>query len=84
MDGCAARVAARESGDERVQSQYGGCAAVKWMQRHVAARHDRAEQLECASLRVQLEIDLNVVVIALAESVGQGVNSADAIREHFD
>jgi histidinol-phosphate aminotransferase len=25
----------------RAGSQYGGCAAVKWMQRHVAARHDR-------------------------------------------
>jgi len=35
-------------------------------------------------LRVQLEIDLNVVMVALAEPVGQWLDSADAIRKRFD
>jgi hypothetical protein len=29
----------------RAGSQYGGCAAVKWMQRHVAARNDRKQNV---------------------------------------
>jgi len=34
----------------RAGFQYVGCAAVKWMQRHVAARHDKAQALAaCAS-----------------------------------
>src|SRR5947207_754527 len=35
----------------RAGSQYGGCAAVKWMQRHVAARNDSAVVAAAVSQR---------------------------------